>query len=260
MSPSRVTRNLGQVARRVPFGPRSCHPTQPLRAGRQPRVIAAGVAFTVAGALALPATAHAAAYRYWTYWSGAAGTWSFATMGPAQSLPPDGSVEGWRFAVTSESGSPEDAPRVEPSFRAICDGTPAVAGNKRIALVVDFGLADDAPAGEVPGAPVTTCVSIATDATGYQVLRSALEVRVGDNGLVCDIDGYPRSECAAIVENEAPDEDAEAVVSDVVTDAGADPDAPSAADAADSPVPVIVGIAITGALAIAAVVVRRRRT
>lgn len=231
-------------------------------------MIAAGMAFTVAGALALPATAHAAAYRYWTYWSGAGGTWSFATMGPAQSLPADGSVEGWRFAVTSESGSPEDAPRVEPSFRAICDGTPAVAGNKRVALVVDFGLADDAPAGEQPGAPVTTCVSIATDATGYQVLRSALEVRVGDDGLVCDIDGYPRSECAAIVENEArdenpdeaPDENPEAVVADVVTDAGADPDAPSAADAADSPVPLMIGIAIAGALAMAAVVVRRRRT
>ena len=41
----------------------------------------------------LPATSQAAAYRYWSYWLGAEGGWTFANVGPAFRSPADGSLE-----------------------------------------------------------------------------------------------------------------------------------------------------------------------
>ena len=151
--------------------------------------------------LALPcADAHAASYRYWTYWQGTAGAWAFATAGPAFTLPPDGSVEGWRFAVTTQAGTASSQPGTLPAFDALCGGTAPAEGKKRIALVVDSGAQGDGPAGERAPAPVATCVVADADATGYDVLRSVAEVRT-DNGLVCSIGGYPARECAPMVDD-----------------------------------------------------------
>ena len=50
------------------------------------RAIAAAFAVTmavVAPAAFLPAASHAAAYRYWSYWLGSEGDWTFANVGPA---------------------------------------------------------------------------------------------------------------------------------------------------------------------------------
>lgn len=212
-------------------------------------------AAVMAAAVAVPALAsasHAASYRYWTYWTAADGAWSFATAGPAQSIPADGTVQGWRFAVTTESGSADDAPRARPSFSEVCAATPATAGRKRVALVVDPGEPQDAPPGEVPGEPMATCVMAEPDATGYEVLRTAHRVRIGDSGLVCGIAGYPVAECAAIVDDTVLPED--------VADAGADPSAAAAQDGATSAVPLLAGLAIIGALAGGIVAVRRRRS
>jgi hypothetical protein len=71
---------------------------------------------------------------------------------------------------------------------------------KRVALVVDPGMTQAAPQGEKPGALTTTCVQIETDATGYNILRSAMTVRTS-NGFICGIDGYPAIECADVVDN-----------------------------------------------------------
>ena len=167
------------------------------------------IVLAIAGATAMLALAPAAraetAYRYWTYWSVTDGAWRFATLGPASAVPVDGSVEGWRFAITSAAGSAGDAPETNPAtaFDSICGGTPAQAGMKRVALTIDFGMPQDAPEGELSPVNINTCVVGELDATGYELLRSITEVRVGD-GLICGIAGYPLAECAELVEDRAP--------------------------------------------------------
>jgi hypothetical protein len=166
-------------------------------------VIASTSAFALAllaiGLLAA-APAQAAAYRYWTYWQGGSAGWTFATAGPGATVPPDGSVEGWRFAVTTKAGRSGDEPGTAPDFAAICGSTPAQDGSKRVALVVDPGPAAIAPAGQTPPAPTATCVVSATDATGYQVLRSVTTLRT-DSGLICSLADYPTGECAPVVDD-----------------------------------------------------------
>ena len=144
--------------------------------------------------------AHAAAYRYWTYWQGTSGEWVFATAGPAFTLPADGAVEGWRFAVTTQSGTASAKPTRDADFNAICSETPAQPDLKRVALVVDFGIPQDAPTSESAPSAIATCVSIKQEASGYDVLRSVVEVRT-DDGLICGLAGYPALECAPIVED-----------------------------------------------------------
>lgn len=163
---------------------------------------AGATALAVAACVLVAPSAQASAYRYWTYWQAPTGTtsWAFATQGPGTSLPADGSVEGWSFGVTTESGSADDAPSIAPEFDAICADTPAAAGSKRVALVVDTGPAAVAPDGEVPPAPIATCVLADQQASGYEILRSVVEVRTED-GLVCGVAGYPARECAPVLDD-----------------------------------------------------------
>ncbi len=165
----------------------------------------------VALLVAAPA-AEAASYRYWTYWWGqpAATSWTFAQLGPASDRPKDGAVLGWRFAVTTEAGG-KKSPRASLPFDSLCPslaGTPAGAGEKRVAVVVDYGTASDAPPGEAPpggGTVRVECVTVAANATGVALLNAAgVSLRFGDNGLVCGIDRYPRTECAAVVADPTP--------------------------------------------------------
>ncbi|MFC5906294.1 hypothetical protein ACFP3V_03545, partial [Streptacidiphilus monticola] len=56
------------------------------------------VLLAVGGVLASAGSASAASYRYWSFWSGAAdGGWAYQQQGPNTYVPPDGSVDGWRF-------------------------------------------------------------------------------------------------------------------------------------------------------------------
>lgn len=146
-------------------------------------------------------SAQAAAYRYWTYWKVSDGAWQFAQAGPAGTTPADGSVEGWRFAISSTGGDVANEPRLDAAdaFNAICGDTAAAEGRKRVALVVDPGLPQHAPAGDQPGPLKTYCTVVATDATGYDILRATGPLRVS-NGLICAVQGYPSSECADIVD------------------------------------------------------------
>ena len=73
-------------------------------------------------------------------------------------------------------------------------------GKKRVAVVVDAGLPEEAPPGQTPPEPVTQCVTADEDATGYAVLRSFADVRT-EGGLVCGISGYPEGECAPVVDD-----------------------------------------------------------
>jgi hypothetical protein len=161
----------------------------------------------VVGASGFASTAHAAtAYRYWTYYVAAPGTasWTYSQRGPASEHPQDGEVQGWRFAIQADR-SGGLTPRLTPDFAKLC-GTQAAqtaqAGRVRVGIVLDFGVADDAPAGERPPAGVVTgCVQVADGANGVDVLDAAVgaaNVRIGQ-GLICGINGYPKSECADAV-------------------------------------------------------------
>ncbi|HUW16629.1 MAG TPA: SCO2322 family protein [Actinomycetes bacterium] len=152
------------------------------------------VAAATVGSLALPAQpAHATSFRFWSYWIGVDSGWSFATQGAAR-VPKDGTVDGWRFAVSPATGS-STPPRATARFDDVCGDTAPVADRKRVGLVIDFGTPGDAPPGQSPpGVTVVRCVVVPVSATGYQVLDTIGDLRV-KSGLVCGIDGYPATGC-----------------------------------------------------------------
>lgn len=224
----------------------------------------AGVLLAIAAAVVIGApAAHAeTAYRYWTYWQVSQGAWTFATLGPASSLPEDGAVEGWRFAITTEQADPNDAPRAPATtaFADICGATEPVDGRKRIALVVDFGTSTDAPTGEVPPGQFGRCIVTEPDASGYQVLSAVSEVRTQE-GLVCGITGYPGTGCAEVVTAPA-SETASASASESASDT-ASATVPTAATTAPALgggwAALVSALALLGA-AIAGVCLWKRRT
>lgn len=150
----------------------------------------------------LAGPADAASYRYWGYYTWTDGTWAFATTGPDQTAPADGAVEGWRFAITAESGAPR-VPRADGDFEAICTATDPAAGKKRVAVVIDGGLSDDAPEGATPPNPRGACALVDESASGAAVLAAVATARV-EGGLVCSIDGYPAQGCGEPVDIEPP--------------------------------------------------------
>ncbi|MFF4268472.1 SCO2322 family protein [Streptomyces sp. NPDC001536] len=140
-------------------------------------------------------SAHAAGYRYWSFWDRTGGAWTYATQGPATAVPADGDVQGFRFAVSEDSGD-ATKPRGTASFGTICAQTPAAEGKKRVALVVDFGTAQDAPSGERPPATRTACALVSRDATTAEALATvAKPLRYSTNALLCAIAGYPETGC-----------------------------------------------------------------
>ncbi|MFF8400327.1 SCO2322 family protein [Streptomyces sp. NPDC015684] len=146
--------------------------------------------------LLLPATAaHATGYRYWSFWERSGGHWTYATQGPSMVRPDDGAVQGFRFAVSADSAD-ATRPRGAADFTTICADTPAKAGTKRVALVLDFGTAADAPSGERPPARRTACARLAPDATSADAVAAvAKPLRYDTNALLCAIAGYPRQGC-----------------------------------------------------------------
>ncbi|MEV0690376.1 SCO2322 family protein [Streptomyces sp. NPDC050388] len=139
--------------------------------------------------------AQAAGYRYWSFWDLDGGAWTYATQGPSTARPADGDVQGFRFAV-SEDSADATRPRGAADFAAICAKTPAKDGEKRVALVIDFGTAADAPSGETPPAGRTACARVPADATTAEALASVAEpLRYNSNALLCAIAGYPEKGC-----------------------------------------------------------------
>ena len=60
-------------------------------------------------------------YLYWSYWTGDAGAWSYASFGPSRRVA-DGAVEGWRFQ--QGAGNASDPP---PALAPTAVGFPAAA-------------------------------------------------------------------------------------------------------------------------------------
>lgn len=195
--------------------------------------------------------AQAAGYRYWSFWEADGKSWAYATQGPSLVRPDDGTVQGFRFAV-SEDSSDADRPRRAPDFAAICADTPAKDGAKRVALVIDPGTAEDAPSGEKPPAPRTACAQVAPDASSAEALASvAKPLRYDSSAMICAISGYPRTGCGEQVSQDGSGKPSAPVASSApVTDDG-DSGGPSAG--------LLVGIGAILLLGVAAVFQARRR-
>ncbi|MFA0839211.1 SCO2322 family protein [Streptomyces rochei] len=209
------------------------------------------VVLLVLAAFALIGTAgqaQAAGYRYWSFWDRDGGTWVYATQGPSLARPSDGDVQGFRFAVSADS---QDAarPRGTADFASICAKTPAKEGTKRVALVLDFGTASDAPSGETPPAARTACAQVSPDATTADALAAVADpLRYDNSALLCAIAGYPKAGCGEQVAEQDP--------------TATPTQRPAAGDANDDDGPSVglyAGIAVVAALAGAATWQARRR-
>ncbi|MDA5142750.1 SCO2322 family protein [Streptomyces sp. AD681] len=195
--------------------------------------------------------AQAAGYRYWSFWDRDGGKWVYATQGPSLVRPSDGDVQGFRFAV-SENSDDAAQPRGTADFASICAKTPAEDGSKRVALVLDFGAASDAPSGETPPAPRTACAQVSPDATTADALAAvAGPLRYDTNALLCAIAGYPKTGCGEQVAQEQEKQEEQRTTT-----------APEQKDTSDDGGPsvgLIAGIAVIATLAGAATWQARRR-
>lgn len=164
---------------------------------RRPPAVALALGIALALLAATPALA--AGYRYWSFWDGASGgQWAYATQGPSMARPADGAVQGFRFSVSKDAAAEAAKPRAAADFEAVCGATAPVDGRKRVALVVDFGVPQDAPAGDAPpeAAPRTVCAQVAPEATAAEALASvAKPLRYNSAALLCAISGYPKQGC-----------------------------------------------------------------
>lgn len=219
----------------------------------------------VLATVALAAPAQAAAYRYWSYWQGASGTWVAAQTGPGDYSLVDEDVQGWRFGITADM--PSQAPDNDPDFATLCPdlaAAGATSGELRVAVVIDAGFTADAPQGQTPPADVVSCVTVPEGSTGNQALAAAGSV-TDQGGLVCAINGYPADECGAEVADADATAAAEAAASEqpnpavvaaptTTEDTAAQPDSDSS-----SPVGFLIGAAVLAALVAAAFIIPRRR-
>ncbi|WP_406288069.1 SCO2322 family protein [Streptomyces sp. NBC_00209] len=234
------------------------------------RRVARALALLVIGAvLALlgAGAAQAAGYRYWSFWEGSASGWSYATQGPSLVRPEDGSVQGFRFAVSADS---QDAtkPRRAPDFGKVCADTPAKDGSKRVAVVIDPGTAADAPDGETPPPLRTACARVAKDASSAEALAAvAKPLRYDASAMLCAISGYPATGCGEQVSG-ADTGGTDGGAANGGTDGGSEAPTPASSDAASTAghgddggpsAGILVGIGAVLLLGIAAVAQARRR-
>ncbi|MFF4320192.1 SCO2322 family protein [Streptomyces sp. NPDC001568] len=229
---------------------------------RRPSALAGAVLGVLGLVLTLFAAspAVAASYRYWSFWDGADARWAYATQGPSTARPADGAVIGFRFSVSKDAAAEAAQPRAAADFAAVCADTAPAAGKKRVALVIDFGVPEDAPAGErLPqDAPRAVCAQVAPAATAAEALAEvAKPLRYNGSAMLCGISGFPRTGCG-----------------EPIADSGSGAGAPTASGtpAAQSPPPaaggaqdsgpsvgLVAGIAAIAALAAAGVWQSRRR-
>lgn len=187
-------------------------------------------------------------YRYWGYFQAPAGatTWTAAMTGPSVEVK-DGDVEGWTFTA-SGTDIPATAPMMDPDFAALCGEVSQVAGKVRVGLVVDFGVAEIAPAGETPREFFSDCVVVPEGSVGLDVVEAVLDVRAAESGLICAIAGYPAEECGAEIDM--------SILTAPVADAAST--AETVADSDSGNTPALLALAII-ALLVGLVAVRRRK-
>lgn len=136
--------------------------------------------------------------KFWMYFHVEDGELTAYEVGVGSTKPVDGSIEAYRYG-TSAAFPPHIAPRAdleELTFDAICDHVDPKDGEKRVAVLVDFGVEQDASNGEEPPAPFAACAQVPVEANGLQVLEDVAEVRSEDEDFgpsLCAIEGYPAS-------------------------------------------------------------------
>ncbi|MFG2875931.1 SCO2322 family protein [Streptomyces sp. NPDC048337] len=213
------------------------------------RVPVLALAFGIVLTLLAAGPALASSYRYWSFWDGAGGRWAYATTGPSMARPADGSVQGFRFAVSKDAGDQAAQPRAAADFGAVCGATAPVEGRKRVAVVVDFGVPADAPAGDAPpqAEPRTACAQVAPEATAAEALAAvAKPLRYNSAALLCAISDYPKQGCGE-------------PLADAPTGSPAPrAEAPAGGDGGPS-AGLLAGLAAVSALAAAAIWQSRRR-
>jgi len=148
--------------------------------------------------------AHAADYyRYWIYFQVADGKYVVSQTGFGGTTPTDGSIEAYRYAAPADYNSP-NLPRVDltaVTFDSVCGDTEPADGQKRVAVILDFGVEADAEGQAVPE-PKAACAQVPAKATGLQVLDAVSDVRSETSSMgpsLCGIDGYPAKHCADVV-------------------------------------------------------------
>lgn len=141
-------------------------------------------------------------YKYWNYFHVISGKYVFATTGPSGYTPKDGSVEAYRYGLSSTAAglAPRTAATTYP-IDDICATSPAAkAGQKRVGVILDYGTSEEAARGETPPTPRAACAVVPTRATGQEVLDAVADIRL-DKQLLCGIDGYPVKSCSVTVKN-----------------------------------------------------------
>ena len=135
-------------------------------------------------------------WRYWGYYQAAPGatSWTAAMTGPTVNVA-EGSVEGWAFTFSSDALPDAKAPKVAPSFATICGKTKAVAGKKRIGVMIDFGSSVLRPKGESTPRLIQKCVVADKSALGIDVLGQVVKVRAEVSVFIFCLNGYPAKEC-----------------------------------------------------------------
>lgn len=165
---------------------------------RRARLVVAGIFIATAlSPLALSTSpAHAGTYAYWSYWHDTGAGWKYSGCGAyypqGDCVPADGTIEGWRFTVSSEGGA--QPPRYSQGFDAACASTPVMQGKKRVAIVVDFGTQRDASDRPL----LARCATGGASDNGGVMLQSKYAV-TSSEGFVCTIESYPKSGCGEYV-------------------------------------------------------------
>ena len=148
----------------------------------------------VATSAILAAPVQASEFRYWTYWTTTSQDWAFSSLGPAFRPADESTVEGWRLAVTSVDATTPPRVEVADVYDRACGDVAPQDGILRIAVVLDYGTATDAPAGETPPSLVIACAEVPDGATGFDALKSITDIR-SERGFVCGLSGYPATGC-----------------------------------------------------------------
>ncbi|KRF11408.1 hypothetical protein ASG90_16790 [Nocardioides sp. Soil797] len=151
-----------------------------------------------------PTSAHAAdVYRYWAYFSATDGAFVAQEVGPSSSNPKDGSIEGYRYAAPADFNNP-NVPRADLStvtFDSVCGDKEAEADQKRVAVLIDYGVEADAAKGAEVPTPEALCAVVDKQATGLQTLQAvAPDLRTEKSSYgpsLCGISGYPATGCSS---------------------------------------------------------------
>lgn len=202
-------------------------------------------------------------FRYWAYFAVEDGEFVAQETGPAGATPDDGAIEAYRYAAPANFEQP-NLPRADTSeltFDAVCGEETAEDGEKRVAVLVDYGVEEDADGAEVPE-PEALCAVVPEDANGLQTLQAvASDVRTESSSfgpLVCGIGGYPATGCADVKAPEGTPADGEPV--DFALDADpASGTSESDAEDDDNSALLLGGIAALVALIVAGGLLLRRR-